>query len=90
MEIQPLTKAATTLKNADPATLRLVSDVCFVGGFSSIALSLVAWGVRRATANEGHAERLGIFVGLWAPTFFILSDRFERYARQSEEGKTSA
>ena len=27
-----------------------------------------------------HAERFGIFVGLWAPTLLILSNRFDRFA----------
>jgi len=31
-----------------------------------------------------HAERFGIFVGLWAPTFFILSSRFDRYADKKD------
>jgi hypothetical protein len=30
--------------------------------------------------TPAHAERFGIFVGLRAPTFFILSNRFDRYA----------
>lgn len=72
--------AASTLKRADSHMLRNAGDLCFLGGLLSIAGSILVWSVRRATANEGHAERLGIFVGLWAPTFFILSHRFERYA----------
>jgi len=31
-----------------------------------------------------HAERFGIFVGLWAPTLLILSNRFDRYADKAE------
>jgi len=30
--------------------------------------------------GKAHAERFGIFIGLWAPTFFILSNRFGRFA----------
>ncbi|MEQ1750535.1 MAG: hypothetical protein ABL974_14000 [Prosthecobacter sp.] len=30
--------------------------------------------------QKAHAERFGIFVGLWAPTLLILSNRFDRYA----------
>ena len=29
--------------------------------------------------DAAHVERFGIFVGLWAPTFFALSDRLNRY-----------
>jgi hypothetical protein len=91
MNIDKITDATSVaLKKADPATLRTLSDACFAGGFLSIAISILSWGVRRASANEGHAERLGIFIGLWAPTFFILSNRFERYADRIDEGKTSS
>lgn len=31
-----------------------------------------------AAETKAHAERFGIFVGLWAPTFFALSSRLER------------
>jgi hypothetical protein len=88
MQLEPLKKlSSASLKQADPETLRSLSDICFLGGFLSIIGSIAAWGARRATANEGHAERLGIFIGLWAPTFFILSNRFERYAERVEEDK---
>lgn len=75
-------KAAATFRRTDSRLLRNAGDLCFLAGLLSIAGSIAVWGVRRATANEGHAERLGIFVGLWAPTFFILSNRFDRYADQ--------
>ncbi len=54
-----------------------LSDAFFALGFLSIAASIAVW----AKAKEGdkaHGERFGIFVGLWAPTFFILSDRLAR------------
>jgi hypothetical protein len=91
MNIEKIKGASSAaLKNADPATLRTLSDGCFVGGFLSIGVSILSWALRRASANEGHAERLGIFIGLWAPTFFILSNRFERYADRIEESKSSS
>lgn len=37
---------------------------------------------RQAPETQAHAERFGIFVGSWAPTFFILSNRFDRYAEK--------
>jgi len=59
-----------------------ISNLCFVLGFASIAGSIAIWFLTGGTAPESqeHAERFGIFVGLWAPTFFILSNRFSRYA----------
>jgi hypothetical protein len=74
-----------SLKKADPKTLRVISDVCFLAGFASIIGSILAWGMQKGTGEHAKAERLGIFIGLWAPTFFILSNRFERYADRSEK-----
>ncbi len=59
--------------------LRLLSNVCFGGGFVSILASIAIW-VMSKDPDPAHGERFGIFVGLWAPTFFALSDRFDRYA----------
>ncbi len=61
------------------ARLRLLGSVCFVGGFGSILASIAAWYLFKQP-DAGHGERFGIFIGLWAPTFFLLSDRFARMA----------
>ncbi len=52
-----------------------LSMVCFVLGFASILASIALWFIFK-TPDAAHGERFGIVVGLWAPTFFILSDRF--------------
>ncbi len=72
------------LKKLPPPTLRAVGDFCFVAGFASIAASIAAWSFKKGTDSDAKAERFGIFIGLWAPTFFILSDRLERYADRAE------
>ena len=67
--------------------LRLLADVCFIGGFLSILGSIFMWYITRgdmSVESLAHAERFGIFVGLWAPTFFILSSRFDRYEEKAE------
>ncbi len=88
MPIKELARSATdSIQNADPKALRVLGDVAFACGFASIAASIAIWGINRATDDRAHAERFGIFVGLWAPTFFILSNRLERYAERVEEGK---
>ncbi len=74
-----------TLKKTDPETLRLLGDICFLGGFFSIFASIGIWAIKRADEDKAHAERFGIFVGLWAPTFFIIANRFEHYAERLEE-----
>ena len=65
-----------------PKTLTHLSNLCFVLGFASIIGSIAIWFLTGGSTEESmaHAERFGIFVGLWAPTFLILSNRFDRYA----------
>jgi hypothetical protein len=60
-------------------SLRVLSNICFVAGFVSIIASIAVWFCFK-DPDMAHGERFGIFIGLWAPTFFILSDRFDRYA----------
>ena len=65
-----------------PSQLKLLSNVCLFFGFASIVGSIAIWYLTGGAdpENQAHAERFGIFVGLWAPTFFILSNRFDRYS----------
>ena len=67
-------------------TCQILSTICFQGGILSILLSIGIWWFNLGdTAEEiAHAERFGIFVGLWAPTLLILSNRFDRYADKSD------
>ena len=64
--------------------LKLLSNLCFILGFASIVSSIAIWFLTggQDADTQAHAERFGIFVGLWAPTFFILSNRFDRYAEK--------
>ena len=60
--------------------------ICFVLGFISIIGSILIWYLVRSEGSAeatAHAERFGIFVGLWAPTFFVLSGRFLGYAEKA-------
>jgi len=68
-----------------PAQLKLLSQLCFVLGFASIIGSIAIWFLTggQAIDTQAHGERFGIFVGLWAPTFFILSNRFERFSEKA-------
>lgn len=61
---------------------RTMSTLCFLAGCASIVLAVgVWWFLDRDTAEAAaHAERFGIFIGLWSPTLLILSNRFDRYA----------
>lgn len=65
-------------------SLKQLSYLCFILGFASIIGSIAIWFLTGGTTPEGlaHGERFGIFVGLWSPTFFILSNRFDRYSEK--------
>ncbi len=66
----------------NPNICRTLSTICFQGGLLSVLLSWIIWWFLNGddTESKAHAERFGIFVGLWAPTLLILSNRFDRYA----------
>ena len=74
--------------------IQFLSNLCFALGFLSIIGSVLIWfsaggqfgapgaGDVIADAKRAYAERFGIFVGLWAPTFIILSNRLHHYAER--------
>lgn len=66
---------------------KVASFVCLVFGFLSIIASIAIWYLTGGKTPElqAHSERFGIFVGLWAPTFMILSNRFDRYAESKSD-----
>jgi len=53
----------------------LLSIILAALGFISIVGSIFIWNIKKGeTAEEkAHAERFGIFIGLWAPTFFAIA-----------------
>ncbi len=59
--------------------LRMFSDVCLFLGFLSIIASVATW-FTATKENRAYGERFGIFIGLWVPSFFILSNRLSRKA----------
>jgi hypothetical protein len=61
-----------------------LSLACVALGGASIVASIATWASARGDTPEetAHAERFGIFVGLWAPTFLILGDYVRRSARR--------
>lgn len=65
---------------------RTLSTICFQAGILSVILSITIWWFLNGddTETKAHAERFGIFVGLWAPTLLILSNRFDRYADKAK------
>ncbi len=59
------------------SSLRALSNICFVAGFISVIASIAIWFLSKEP-DLAHGERFGIFVGLWAPTFFALSCRLDQ------------
>lgn len=52
----------------------VTSDVMHAAALASIAVSIATWRKAKSSGDPAHGERLGIFIGLWAPTFFALAD----------------
>jgi hypothetical protein len=52
--------------------LGLSSDLLNGLGLASILASITIWS-RSRHDDAGHGERTAIFVGLWAPAFFVLA-----------------
>lgn len=58
-------------------TLGITSDVAYTLGFLSVIGSIFIWysqGGTKEGADKAGGERFGIFVGLWAPTFFAIGN----------------
>ena len=53
--------------------LHVPSDVAYGMALASILGSIAIW-AQRNEKNPANAERLGIFIGLWAPTFMIIGN----------------
>ena len=68
-------------------TAGTLSMACIALGGASIVASIATWASARGEteAETAHAERFGIFVGLWAPTFLILGDYLRRAAGSGSE-----
>lgn len=62
----------------------LNSDHLRMTAMGSIALCIARW-MRAKTVDQderGNAERRALFVGLWPPTFWLISDSLERRERR--------
>ena len=60
-----------------------ISKACFWASLTSVAGSIAVWSLTGDT-DLAHAERFGIFIGLWAPTLMGLANWFKsRYASGS-------
>tara|TARA_A100001515_G_scaffold33205_1_gene25886 strand:- start:263 stop:445 length:183 start_codon:yes stop_codon:yes gene_type:complete len=53
----------------------LVSRTCFIASIVSVGFSIATWSL--VGDDPAHAERFGIFVGLWAPTLMGMANHFK-------------
>jgi len=54
-----------------------IANTCFWASLASVAGSIAVWSLT-GDSDPAHAERFGIFVGLWAPTLMGLANWFDR------------
>lgn len=54
--------------------LGVTSEMAYAAGIASIGASVLSWAVSKKKEDAGidRADRWGLFVGEWAPTFFAL------------------
>ncbi len=59
------------------------AEYAYIGGAASIGLSVIAWLASRKGEDAGtdRADRWGIYVGQWAPTFFALGNALRSYEK---------
>lgn len=57
-------------------SIGITSDIAYVASIASIGASVAAWTASRnmEDAPGEKADRWGIYVGLWAPTFMALGN----------------
>ena len=52
-----------------------ISNACFTASLASVIVSILTWVF--AGEDPAHAERFGIFIGLWAPTLMAMSNHYK-------------
>lgn len=74
-----MTTETSSMTHSSSASISL-SGLCHIAGYLSIIASIAIWYFAQGDGSSAeaiaHAERFGLFVGLWAPTFFILSNKY--------------
>ena len=52
----------------------MTSEMAYILGLGSVGASIFAWARAKGTDDIPSAQRWGIFVGLWAPTFMAIGN----------------
>ena len=66
--------------------LHVPSDLAYGMALASILGSIAIW-AKRNEKNPANAERLGIFIGLWAPTFMMIGNGL--HVEEAQAGQAS-
>ena len=53
-----------------------LSNFCFAASLVSVVVSIATW-IAVGDGDPAHAERFGIFIGLWAPTLMGLANYYK-------------
>lgn len=61
----------------------LRAEHCYVAGVLSIGVAVASWLTSKKLENAGiaRADRWGIFIGEWAPTFFAMGNGLRTYEK---------
>lgn len=61
----------------------LRAEHAYVAGFISIGLAFTSWFLSKNMERAGidRADRWGIFIGEWAPTFFAIGNGLRTYEK---------
>ncbi|QBI54122.1 hypothetical protein [Streptomonospora litoralis] len=65
----------------------MTSDMAYMAGFCSIGMTVMAWLASKKAEDKARADRWGLFVGEWAPTFFALGTALWLDERSETLGK---
>ncbi|WP_406040212.1 hypothetical protein OG799_30805 [Micromonospora sp. NBC_00898] len=59
------------------------AEHAYLAGFVSIGLSFTSWFLSKNLERAGvaRADRWGIFIGEWAPTFFAIGNGLRTYEK---------
>lgn len=59
------------------------AEYAYLAGTASIGLSVISWFTSKKQESAGidRADRWGIFVGQWAPTFFTIGNALRSYEK---------
>lgn len=57
------------------------SEHMYMAGLMSVAIAFASWMASRRLENTERADRWGIFIGEWAPTFIGMGNALRTYEK---------